>query len=107
MLRGRMDAVDDLVAIVARLRGEGGCPWDRVQTREEFCRFVLEEASVVVSAIDCGDRAALCREAGDAVFQIVLLARIAEEERALTLDDVARDASDKMVRRHPHVFDPG
>jgi MazG family protein len=102
-----MDAVDDLVAIVARLRGEGGCPWDRAQTPETLRPYVLEEAYEVVGAFDQGDRAALCRELGDALFQIVLLARIAEEEGAFTLDDVARAASAKMVRRHPHVFDPG
>jgi MazG family protein len=102
-----MDTVDDLVAIVARLRGEGGCTWDRAQTPETLRPYVLEEAYEVVAAIDTADRSALCRELGDALFQIVLLARIAEEEQAFTLADVARAASDKMVRRHPHVFDPG
>jgi MazG family protein len=59
----------------------------------------------VVEAIDRGDREALCRELGDALFQVVLLARIAEDEGAFGLDDVARVAAEKMVRRHPHVFD--
>ena len=101
-----MEALDELVAIVARLRGEGGCPWDRAQTFETLRPYVVEEAYEVVDAIDRGDPDAVRRELGDALFQVVLLARIAADEGSFTIDDVARAASDKMVRRHPHVFDP-
>ncbi len=106
MLRGRVDSLDELVAIVARLRGEDGCPWDRAQTFESLRPYVLEEAYEVVESIDRGDRDALARELGDALFQIILLARIAADDDAFTIDDVARASADKMIRRHPHVFDP-
>jgi len=101
-----VDSLDELVAVVARLRGEGGCPWDRAQTFETLRPYVLEEAYEVVEAIDRGDPDAVRRELGDALFQIVLLARIAADRRSFTIDDVARSAADKMIGRHPHVFDP-
>jgi MazG family protein len=101
-----VDALDELLAIVARLRGEGGCPWDRAQTLESLRPYVIEEAYEVVEAIDRGDTDSVRRELGDALFQILLLARIAADSGAFTIDDVARAAADKMIRRHPHVFDP-
>lgn len=101
-----MDRFDELVAIVARLRGEGGCPWDRAQTPTTLRPYVLEEAYEVLDAIDRDEPAELRRELGDLLFQIVLLARMCEESGHFTLDDVLADINAKMIRRHPHVFDP-
>jgi MazG family protein len=99
-----VDAFDELAAVVARLRRE--CPWDRAQTAESLRPYVLEEAYEVVSAIDAGEAAALRKELGDVLFQVLLLARIAEDGGLFSLEDVIRGATEKMVRRHPHVFDP-
>jgi nucleoside triphosphate diphosphatase len=98
---------DELVAVVARLRSEQGCPWDRAQTWESLRPYVLEEAYEVVEAIDRGAPGEVRKELGDVLFQVVLLARIAEEDGQFTVDDVAERIVRKMVDRHPHVFDPG
>jgi MazG family protein len=99
-----MDAFRHLVDVVARLRGEGGCDWDRAQTPETLRGHLLEEAFEVVDAIDHGRPEALKGELGDVLFLLVLLARMHEERGDFGVDDVARGAADKMVRRHPHVF---
>lgn len=93
-----------LVEVVAALRGEGGCPWDRVQTHRTLRRFVLEEAYEVLEALDSGDPDRLREELGDLLFQVVMHARLAEEAGEFDLADVCRGIADKMVRRHPHVF---
>ena len=95
----------ELVAVQDRLRSPGGCPWDREQTHESLVPYLLEEAYECVEAIETGDRAHLREELGDLLMQIVFHARIAEESaEAWSIDDVAGDIADKLVRRHPHVF---
>lgn len=101
-----MTPFEQLVQIVTRLRGEGGCPWDRAQTPETMRPYLLEEAYEVLEAIDTGDEAELRKELGDLLFILVLVARMHEERGAFGIQDAARDVADKMVRRHPHVFDP-
>lgn len=101
-----MKGFDQLVQIVARLRGPGGCPWDQAQTPETFRPYVIEEAYEIVDAIDRGDPADLKKELGDVMFQLVILARMAEDAGWFTLDDVLAGICEKMIRRHPHVFDP-
>lgn len=101
-----MDRFDELVRIVAALRGEGGCPWDRAQTPETMRPYVLEECHEVLDAIDRGEIADLKKELGDLLFQVVLLARMAEEQGAFGLPDVLDGINHKMISRHPHVFDP-
>lgn len=93
-----------LVGLIAALRGENGCPWDREQTPESLKRFVLEEAYEVCEAIDTGRPELICEELGDLLLQIVLQAQIAREEKRFCLADVARGIGDKLVRRHPWVF---
>jgi len=107
-----------LVALAARLRGPGGCPWDAEQTHHSLARHVLEEAYEVVEAIERlpveapggseaispDDYAALEDELGDLLFQVVIHATLAAEGGAFTIADVARGIHDKLVRRHPHVF---
>lgn len=101
-----MQELDRLVDIVARLRGEGGCPWDRAQTPATLRPYLLEEAYEALEALDGGRPEELRKELGDLLFQIVLLARMSEERGDFGLKDVIAGIADKMVLRHPHVFDP-
>jgi ATP diphosphatase len=102
--RSAGDAFQQLVDIMARLRGPGGCPWDHEQTLESLRQFVLEEAYEVLDAIDRGDYDDLRGEIGDFIFEGVFLARIAEDEGRFTVADSLRAICDKLIRRHPHVF---
>ncbi len=95
-----------LVEIMRVLRSPEGCPWDREQSVESLRPFVLEETYEVLEAIDRGDRAALCEELGDFLFEAVFLAQIADEEGAFSVRDAVQSIADKLVRRHPHVFTP-
>jgi MazG family protein len=95
---------EEFVHIMARLRGEGGCPWDREQTYETLKNFLIEETYEAVEAIEDKDYGALCEELGDVLLEVVFLAQIAKEENRFTLDDVIDAIKTKMVRRHPHVF---
>ena len=98
-------ALADLQAVVARLRDpQGGCPWDLEQTHASLVPYVLEEAHEVADAIRHGDDGHLAEELGDLLLQVVLHAQIASEEGRFDLAQVARGISDKLVRRHPHVF---
>jgi uncharacterized protein YabN with tetrapyrrole methylase and pyrophosphatase domain len=94
----------DLVALVARLRGEGGCPWDRAQDHRSLRPYVVEEAFELVSAIDAGDAAAVLEECGDVLLQVLLHSQIEAEAGRGSIDDVIAGLYDKLVRRHPHVF---
>jgi len=95
---------DRLVAIMDRLREPGGCPWDREQTLDTLAPYFLEEAYEVVDAIATAEPKKLCEEIGDLLLQIVFVARIARENGWFGIDEVCDAISDKMVRRHPHVF---
>jgi nucleoside triphosphate diphosphatase len=97
--------IDRLLAIMARLRDpERGCPWDREQDFATIAPYTIEEAYEVADAIERGDMAALKDELGDLLLQVVFHARMAEEAGLFGFDEVAAAISDKMVRRHPHVF---
>ena len=95
---------DKLVAVMRTLRSPEGCPWDRDQTLESLTPFVLEEAYEVVDAIERGDVDALKEEIGDHIFEGVFLAQVAVEAGQFTIDDSVRHVVEKLVRRHPHVF---
>lgn len=105
-MRGVDERFSELVRIVATLRSEGGCEWDRAQTEKSMRPFILEESYEVLDAIDRGDDADLAKELGDVLFQVVLVARMAEERGAFDLEDVIGGLNQKMIRRHPHVYDP-
>jgi MazG family protein len=96
--------LDQLREIIAKLRGPGGCPWDREQTHASLRGGLLEEAYEVVAAIDAGDDVNLREELGDLLLQTVFHSQIASDEKRFNLDDVARDICAKLLRRHPHVF---
>lgn len=98
------EAFGELVAIMARLRGPGGCPWDREQTLRDLGRYLREEADEAVKAIESGDMAHVREELGDLLFNLIHAARIAEEEGAFDIRAVIEGARSKIVRRHPHVF---
>ena len=98
--------LERLLVIMARLRDpQGGCPWDLEQDFSTIAPYTIEEAYEVADAIDRGDLDDLCDELGDLLLQVVFHARMAEEQGAFAFADVARAISDKMQRRHPHVFD--
>ena len=98
--------LDRLLTIMARLRDpERGCPWDVEQTFATIAPYTVEEAYEVADAIERGDMAELKEELGDLLLQVVFHARMAEEAGLFAFDDVAQAISDKMVRRHPHVFE--
>src|SRR5512136_1471355 len=101
------EAIERLLAIMARLRAPDGCPWDLEQTLETLRPYVLEETYEVLEAIDDGDPAAHREELGDLLLQIVFQARLREESGAFAFADVADAISDKLVSRHPHVFGDG
>ena len=94
----------ELVSVMARLRSEEGCPWDREQDHQSLKPYLLEEAYEALEAIDQGDDGELCKELGDVLLQVVFHAQIAAEEERFTVDDVCRAIVAKLVRRHPHVF---
>jgi len=97
--------IDRLLAIMARLRDpKTGCEWDTVQTFETIAPYTIEEAYEVADAIQRGDMAELKDELGDLLLQVVFHARMAEEAALFAFDDVANAISDKMERRHPHIF---
>jgi MazG family protein len=93
-----------LVDIMARLRGPGGCPWDREQTLDSLRSFVLEETYEVLDAIDRGDHDDLRGEIGDFIFEGVFLAQIESDDQRFTVTDSLRHVVEKLIRRHPHVF---
>ncbi|MEE8347563.1 MAG: nucleoside triphosphate pyrophosphohydrolase [Dehalococcoidia bacterium] len=99
-----MRTFNGLRKVIASLRGPEGCPWDRVQTHQSLRQFMLEEASEALEAIDSGDPARLCEELGDLLLQVLLHVQIAEEEGGFRLADVVNGVTEKLVRRHPHVF---
>ena len=96
--------IDRLVEVMRILRGPGGCPWDHKQTLETLKEHLVEESHEVLDAIDSGDRDKLREELGDLLLQVVFQAQIAREEGAFTFDDVATVITEKLIRRHPHVF---
>jgi MazG family protein len=94
----------DLIRVMARLRGPGGCPWDHEQTHRSLARHLLEEAHEVLEAIDADDPAHLREELGDLLLQVAFHAQIAADDGVFDIDDVADAIVTKLVRRHPHVF---
>ena len=100
----RKYSFDDLIEIIAQLRGPGGCPWDIKQTHESLKECLTEESGEVIQAIDNKDDANLCEELGDLLLQVIMHAQIASEGGRFTISDVIQGVSEKMIRRHPHVF---
>lgn len=102
--RGTLQALTDLLAIVRKLRSPEGCSWDRKQTVASLCPYMLEEAYEVADAIAGGDMDLLRGELGDLLLHVVMSALICEENGEFSLEDVTNGISEKLIRRHPHVF---
>ncbi len=101
----QLDDPKSLRWIMARLRAPDGCPWDQEQTHRTLKKHLLEETAEVLDALDEEDMAALREELGDLLLQVYFQAQVAEEQGDFTFEDVVRGISEKLVRRHPHVFD--
>ena len=100
-----LTALQQLIEVVAKLRSpDGGCPWDLAQTRETLIPYVIEEAYEVVDAIRSGDQDAIAEELGDLLLQVVLQAQVASDQGQFDLSRVAETITQKLIRRHPHVF---
>ncbi len=99
-----MDEFQKLLDIMSLLRSDKGCPWDREQTRESLKPFLIEETYELIEAIDEGDPAKIKEELGDLLFQIIFHCQIAKEQGEFDISDVIKVISDKMTKRHPHVF---
>ncbi len=95
---------EKLVALQARLRGPGGCPWDREQTHQSLRKFLIEETYEVLDAMESGDAKHFSSELGDLLLQVIFHSILAEETGAFTISDVIESVHTKMIRRHPHVF---
>lgn len=104
MTESPRDLFQQLLDIMARLRGADGCPWDREQTRSSLKPFLLEEAYEVLEAIEDGDESHLAEELGDVLLQVVFHAQIGAEDGTFDMAEVLRRLNDKLTRRHPHVF---
>jgi XTP/dITP diphosphohydrolase len=98
--------LDALIAVMARLRGEDGCAWDREQTHESLLKYLIEESHEFIDAVESGDRDHMVEELGDVLYQVLFHADLgaAHPDRPFTIEDVARVSREKMVGRHPHVF---
>ncbi len=101
---GKKPAINELLAIMARLRGPSGCPWDREQTAQTLKKYLIEESYEVLEAIEGGEPDKLKEELGDLLLQIVFLSRIAAEKRQFSFSDVVQILVRKLIRRHPHIF---
>ena len=102
-----MKTMDELKTTIARLRGPGGCPWDQEQSHASLVRCLIDEVSELIDTIDRGDLAHMREELGDVLIQVVFHAQLAEEAGHFSLEEVAREVNEKLVRRHPHVFGTG
>jgi len=98
------DNLARLCAVMNRLRAPGGCPWDAEQTPTSLKPYIIEEAYELVDALDSGDQRAICEELGDLLLQVVFQAEIHDEMQQFDLRDVISGITDKLIRRHPHVF---
>ena len=107
LLQKKRYQFDDLKAIMAILRSDGGCPWDREQTHESIRSCMIEETYEVIEAIDTENTLLLREELGDALFQIMFHSQIESEKNEFSVDDVVNDICVKMIHRHPHVFMQG
>ncbi len=100
----RHPQLEELIAVLERLRAPGGCAWDREQTHASLVQYLVEETYELVDAIEAGDDAELVEELGDVLYQVIFHSDIAAEEGRFTLEDVAAHMTKKMIGRHPHVF---
>ena len=100
-----LTALQNLIEVVAQLRNpDEGCPWDLAQTAESLIPYIIEEAYEAIDAIQSNDQNAIAEELGDLLLQVVLQSQIAQENKHFSLEEVAQGITEKLIRRHPHVF---
>ncbi len=102
--KSRPAAINDLLSVMARLRAPDGCPWDREQDHRSLRLHAVEEVYELMDAIDAGDDHEMLEELGDLLLQVVFHCQLAAERGAFDFEQVARNITDKLLRRHPHVF---
>src|SRR5712675_1501706 len=100
----KQPAINDLLKVMAKLRSPKGCPWDREQSHLTLRRHAIEEVYELIDAIEAGDDHELAEELGDLLLQVVFHCQMAKERGAFDFEEVARHITDKLIRRHPHVF---
>ena len=103
-MNDRQIEFDKLFQVISTLRNPGGCPWDLKQTPVSLKKYLLEEAAELAEAIDKGDHGHICEELGDMFYILLLLILMHEEEDKFTCENVLAGITEKMIRRHPHVF---
>ena len=103
-IEGKTHDINELLEVVEILRGENGCEWDRAQTHESLKRCLRDESQEVIDAIDNKDDDNLCEELGDLLLQVLMNAQVAKERGAFDFSKVVQGLTDKLIRRHPHVF---
>ncbi|MEJ2220008.1 MAG: nucleoside triphosphate pyrophosphohydrolase [Desulfobacterales bacterium] len=103
-IKSEKDPINALIALVKSLRGQPGCPWDKKQTSKTMLIYLIEELYELADAIESDCAEDVREELGDVLFHIVFIARLFQETGHFSIDDVARDITEKMIRRHPHVF---
>ena len=100
----RKPAIDELIEVMARLRGPGGCPWDREQDHKSIRFHAVEEVYELIDAIESEDDHEMLEECGDLLLQVVFHCQLAKERKAFDFEKAARTITDRLIRRHPHVF---
>ncbi len=103
-VEGQKHNIEELLEVVEILRSEKGCEWDRAQTHETLKRCLRDESQEVIDAIDKNDDENLCEELGDLLLQVLMNAQVAKERKAFDFEKVVQGITDKLIRRHPHVF---
>ena len=103
-IKEKKSSLQDLIKLIESLRGPDGCPWDRKQTPQSMVVYLIEEIYELAEAIESENLDEICEELGDVLFHIFFLARMFQETGSFSIDDVARNITRKMTRRHPHVF---
>ncbi|MCP3931634.1 MAG: nucleotide pyrophosphohydrolase [Bacteroidetes bacterium] len=93
-----------LIDIVKNLRSDKGCPWDKKQTPETLTKYIIEETNELLAAIKSNDPVNICEESGDVLFLLVILAEIYSEKNIYNFDQTIQSITEKLIRRHPHVF---
>ncbi len=103
-IEGNKHDLDELLEVVEILRSENGCEWDRAQTHQTLKKCLIDESQEVIDAIDKCDDQNLCEELGDLLLQVLMNAQIAKERGVFDFEKVVQGLTDKLIRRHPHVF---
>ena len=103
-LKEKKSPLNELINLIERLRGPDGCPWDKKQVPQSIVIYLIEEIYELADAIRSGSPDDICEELGDVLFHIFFIAKMFQEKEHFSIDDVARLITEKMIRRHPHVF---